>query len=171
MADDSDFARWSKLTEKHRACLDLLLERKTSKEIALILDVAKPTVDQRLTAVRSILGVTDRDKAAIEYARLKQIYDRIIYDPIHIPSAPELVPSNFLDGDPSDVIQLTDHPDGDHNAGGGVVGLALPAKGLWRHDHLPNTRVAIMTSMLIACLIVFLVGLAIAQTLSNLVSH
>src|SRR3546814_12996890 len=68
-SDLDDLARWSRLTEKHRACLDLLLERMTSKEIARVLDVAKATVDQRLTAARSILGVTSRDKAAIESDR------------------------------------------------------------------------------------------------------
>src|SRR3546814_4626501 len=66
-------------TNKHRACLDPLLERKTSKEIARMIGLAKPTVDQRLTKARSILGVDTRDQAAVEYARLKKKYDRITY--------------------------------------------------------------------------------------------
>lgn len=170
MADEDDLARWSRLTEKHRASLDLLLERMTSKEIARVLDVAKATVDQRLTAARSILGVTSRDKAAIEYARLKQIYDRITYDPMHIPSSPKLVPSNFADGDPTDVIQLIHRQGGGDDAGGGAMGLALPFTGFLGHDHRTAARVTIMTSMLIALLIVLLAGLGIAQALSHLVS-
>src|SRR3546814_4069075 len=31
MHEDDDLARWLRLTEKQRACLDLLIERKTSK--------------------------------------------------------------------------------------------------------------------------------------------
>src|SRR3546814_10277835 len=45
LADDA--ARWARLTEKHRACLDLILDHRTSKQIARILGIAKPTVDQR----------------------------------------------------------------------------------------------------------------------------
>src|SRR3546814_2782788 len=62
VSDEADFERWSRLTNKHRACLDPLLERKTSKEIARMIGLAKPTVDQRLTKARSILGVDTRDQ-------------------------------------------------------------------------------------------------------------
>src|SRR3546814_1307756 len=63
--EDDDLARWLRLTEKQRACLDLLIERKTSKEIARILGISKPTVDQRITAARIILGAANRDEAAL----------------------------------------------------------------------------------------------------------
>src|SRR3546814_11183815 len=56
LADDA--ARWARLTEKHRACLDLLLDHRTSKQIARILGIAKPTVDQRIAAARFILGAS-----------------------------------------------------------------------------------------------------------------
>src|SRR3546814_19210831 len=92
-------------TNKHRACLDPLLERKTSKEIARMIGLAKPTVDQRLTKARSILGVDTRDQAAVEYARLKKKYARITYDPIHIPDRTEIVPSDFAEGDPSPLLR------------------------------------------------------------------
>src|SRR3546814_3854238 len=65
MHEDDDLARWLRLTEKQRACLDLLIERKTSKEIARILGISKPTVDQRITAARIILGAANRDEAAL----------------------------------------------------------------------------------------------------------
>ncbi len=48
----TDAERWARLTEKHRACLDLLLDHRTSKQIARILGIAKPTVDQRIAAAR-----------------------------------------------------------------------------------------------------------------------
>ena len=69
MPDQGDLALWEQLTDKQRACLDLLLERKTSKEIAIILGISKWTADQRIASARSILGAQDRDKAAIAYER------------------------------------------------------------------------------------------------------
>src|SRR3546814_20011398 len=69
-------ARWSRLTDKQRACLDLLLERQTSKQIARRLDISKQAVDLRITTARNILGAANRDEAAIIYARLRQTYDR-----------------------------------------------------------------------------------------------
>ena len=63
--DDED--RWSRLTEKQRACLDLLIEHKTSKEIARLLDISKHTVDQRLNLARDTLGAQDRNESAFIY--------------------------------------------------------------------------------------------------------
>tara|TARA_R110000868_G_scaffold301683_1_gene562109 strand:+ start:8718 stop:9098 length:381 start_codon:yes stop_codon:yes gene_type:complete len=106
--EPDDLSRWSRLTDKHRACLDLVVERKSSKEIARILQISKPTVDQRITAARKILGAADRDEAAVVYARLNSVYDRVTYDPVQLPPAPVLVPSHFSDGDPSSVLLLSD---------------------------------------------------------------
>src|SRR3546814_20328534 len=68
---------------------------------------------------------------------------------MHIPSSPKLMPSNFADGDPTDVIQLIHRQGGGDDAGGGAMGLALPFTGFLGHDHRPAARVTIMTSMLI----------------------
>src|SRR3546814_3231467 len=88
---------------------------------------------------------------------------------MHIPSSPKLMPSNFADGDPTDVIQLIHRQGGGDDAGGGPMGLALPFTGFLGHDHRTAARVTIMTSKLIALLIVLLAGLGIAQALSHLV--
>lgn len=83
--DDED--RWNRLTDKQRACLDLLIEHKTSKEIARLLDISKHTVDQRLNAARDTLGARDRNETAFVYGQLKQIYDRVSSDRQAKPSA------------------------------------------------------------------------------------
>src|SRR3546814_18916940 len=90
-----DAERWARLTDKQRACLDLLIERQTSKQIARQLGIAKPTVDLRLTKARDILGPANRDETAIVYARLKQTYDRITCVQIDLPPPPTLMPSHF----------------------------------------------------------------------------
>lgn len=167
--DDKDFALWKRLTEKQRDCLDLLVQRKTSKQIARILDISKPTVDQRITAARTILGTADRDETALLYAHLKAAYDRIIYDPVDLPLRPELVPSNFPDGDPETLFSLRDSRWSSEN-GDGYRGAFLPSGGLWRHDLEPRQRIVMYTAILVAIAIVLLAGISIAQTLSVLFS-
>lgn len=166
---DGDMNRWTRLTDRQRACLDLVLERKTSKEIARILQISKPTVDQRITAARVILGAPDRDKAAITYARLKATYDRIIYDPVELPSQVVLVPSDFSDGDPSAVMVVNDRSSA-IVAADRSRGSAPPARVLWRHDHTLFDRVKIMIAILAAMAFTALAGLSIALSLTQLFS-
>src|SRR3546814_3343249 len=66
-----------------RACFDRLRDHRTSKQIARILGIAKPTVDQRIAAARVILGASNRGDAALRYARHRAIYGQITYDPMH----------------------------------------------------------------------------------------
>ena len=162
----ADRALWDRLTEKQRACLDLLLERKTSKQIAIELDISKPTVDQRITTARNILGATDRHDAALRYARLKRIYDRITYDPVDIPPAPSFVPSDFADGDPSEPMQAN----ADRGTPAGSWGTGLPFGKIGSHDHGPSARLAIVAAMLVVIVISLLGGLGIAQALTRLIS-
>lgn len=161
-----DEARWERLTEKQHACLDLLLERKTSKEIARRLDISKDTVDQRITAARKILGAADRDEAAIRYASLKQIYHRVVYDPMELPPPPRFVPSDFADGDPSNVIKVRNR----QGTSDGSSGTRLPFEKIGRHDHASAARLRIITAFLLAAVLIALGGLNIAETLSRLVS-
>lgn len=161
-----DAERWSRLTEKQRACLDLLLERKTSKQIARVLGIAKPTVDQRLAAARVILGAADRVDTALRYAALKAIYDRIIYDPVRVPAPGQLVPSDFADGDPAAPVALNECAS---DTPGSPVS-SPPFGDLWSHDHAPRTRWIIMAGMLVAALFMILAGLAVGQSLTRLIS-
>ena len=166
-----DPARWSRLTDKHRACLDLVIERKSSKEIARILEISKPTADQRITAARKILGAADRDEAAVIYARLKSLYDRITYDPVQLPSQPILMPSDFPDGDPSTVLVLSDNSAPNIMAGDRRKDFLAPFQEGWRHDYSIPARLMIMVAMFTALVIVVFLGLGIAETLTRLVSN
>ena len=161
-----DAERWARLTDKQRACLDLLIERQTSKQIARQLGIAKPTVDLRLTKARDILGTANRDETAIVYARLKQTYDRITCDPIDLPPPPTLVPSHFPDGGPADAMALNDSV----LAADGPMEASPPFRDFWRHDHARTRRALIMAAMLVALVLLILSGLAIAQALTRLIS-
>jgi DNA-binding CsgD family transcriptional regulator len=58
-------ARVARLTAGQRACLDLVDDHATSKEIALALGISRHTVDARLRHAMQVLGVTSRREAAI----------------------------------------------------------------------------------------------------------
>lgn len=161
-----DEARWARLTDKQRACLDLVLEHQTSKQIARRLDISKQAVDLRLRTARDTLGAANRAETALVYARLRQTYDRISCDPIIVPPRPKLVPSNFPDGNPADVM-------GVYNSSmlkAGRWGNRSPFGMIWRPDYRPSARVAIIMTVLVATLIMILAGLAIGHSLTRLVS-
>lgn len=160
-----DEERWARLTDKQRACLDLLLERQTSKQIARRLDISKQAVDLRLTAARNILGASGRDETAIIYARLKRTYDQILCDPIILPQPPRLVPSDFPDGEPA-ALALNDNP----SLTTKPIALDALSKSLWRRDHSRPGKVWIMAAMMAGLVLLMLAGVTIGETLTRLIS-
>ena len=156
-----DAARWARLTEKHRACLDLLLEHRTSKQISRILGISKPTVDQRIAAARVILDAADRGELALRYARLKAIYDQVIYDPVHIPQRRKLVSSDFVNGDPAGATAPNERAS---------LLSRSPFGDFWRPDRPPTTRATIMAVILIVTVFLVLAGLIIGDVLTRLIS-
>ncbi|GAA4776402.1 LuxR C-terminal-related transcriptional regulator [Novosphingobium ginsenosidimutans] len=72
-------AKLASLTEKQRAVLDLLIQHKSSKEIARTLDISPYTVDQRLGGARLKLGAASRGEVARAYAALLSICDESAY--------------------------------------------------------------------------------------------
>ena len=161
-----DDQRWTRLSAKQRACLDLLLEHQTSKQIARRLDISKQAVDLRLTTARNILGAANRAETAIAYARLKATYDRIPCDPVILPPHPAFMPSDFPDGSSAAPLDLQDRPRGETD----LQGPRPPFRDLWRYDYRPATRWAIMAAILLLLLIILLAGLAIGQSLTRLLS-
>lgn len=67
------------ITPRQRSVLDLVLEHRTSKEIARELNIAPNTVDQRLNAARDKLGARDRAETARIYAQLLNICGESTY--------------------------------------------------------------------------------------------
>jgi DNA-binding CsgD family transcriptional regulator len=67
------------LTDRQRQVLDLLIEHKSSKEIARALDISPHTVDQRIRFARDKLGVRTRSEVAVAYRRLLETYGQTAY--------------------------------------------------------------------------------------------
>ena len=161
-----DAERWARLTDKQRACLDLLVERKTSKQIARELDIAKVTVDQRIRSARDILGASNRNEAAIIYAALKPIYDRMIYDPVGLARSLPALPIDSPNGSKPAAKVLTNPL----SAMGRLPRRRSPFKDLWRRDKSPSYVIAMTAILVIALAIFALTGLGIAQALTQLIS-
>ena len=64
------------LTAKQAEVLDLLLQHKTTKQIARELGIAPNTVDARIAAVREKWGTTDRKATARVYAHLLETCEK-----------------------------------------------------------------------------------------------
>lgn len=171
MSSEDDRAKWSRVTRKQRDCLDLVLLRRSSKEIARQLNISKWTVDQRLAAARIALDAPDRWRAAEEYDRLRRIYDPVAYDPVQVPPQPRFVPSDFPDGDPAAVMMLSDYAAPGIAIHDGSMEKISPFREGWRHDYPISKRLMIMAAILVALVIIALLGLSIAETLTRLVSR
>ncbi|GGJ41206.1 helix-turn-helix transcriptional regulator [Sphingopyxis bauzanensis] len=165
-ASAEDCQCWARLTDKQRACLDLLLEHKTSKQIGRDLGVSKYTVDQRITAARLVLGGRDRGDTANRYARLRKICDRIAYDPVEVPAPPSPMASRRADDGPATVLGLGET----RRAEDGMSLANLSFGKIWRHDHKLHTRMAITAAALVTLIIFVLGSLGIAESLTRLVA-
>jgi len=81
------------LTAKQREVLDLLIEHKTSKEIARELGISPHTVDQRIQFAKEKLGASSRSEVALLYRRLIEICGQLTYQDSRI-AAPAALPEN-----------------------------------------------------------------------------
>ncbi len=67
------------ITERQRAVMDLVIQHRTSKEIARELGIAPNTVDQRINAVRDKLGAQDRAETARLYQAILELCGKTTY--------------------------------------------------------------------------------------------
>lgn len=75
------------LTPKQREVLDLLVQFKTSKEIAIVLGISPHTVDQRIQFAKRVFGVEARSELAQRYRFALETYGRVTYEDSHVPNA------------------------------------------------------------------------------------
>jgi DNA-binding CsgD family transcriptional regulator len=159
----------AKLTAKQRECLHLVVQRKSSKEIARILGISKPAVDQRLDSARRKLDVMTRDEAAIVYARAAGSYDRIIYDSTYLPSDIDFDAQPFQGEQPeSFLLEDAAVPYGfetSHESDLWLQALKEPSGELGTFQ-----RIAVIVGMTVGILAIALIGLSVSQSLSGLLA-
>jgi DNA-binding CsgD family transcriptional regulator len=167
---EDDHARIARLTEKQRQCLDLVVLRKTSKEIARQLGISKPTVDQRIASARQILGARDRDEAAIMYAQGCVLYDRVTYDPACVSFFDPTINGPTSEARYGDSVKLEE--------------AAIPFSGVLEHQAFAargfrwsdaeginrRQRLLMIVGITVGTLSILLIGLAVAQSLSSILT-
>ena len=165
----------SRLTDKQRECMDLVLERRSSKEIARLIGVSKPAVDQRLTAARVALGAASRDEAARIYAALvvaepSRTSDRVTCDPVQVSQGAADAPMPLPADAPADALVLREAATSFADfMNTGESPARLPGKP--SHDLGLVPRLAVIVGLALALLALPLVGLAVAQSLSALLGR
>ena len=107
VAEPAARRRLDQLTTKQRQVLDLLIEHKTSKEIARDLGISPHTVDQRITLARIKLGLSSRSGIAQEYRRLRNLCERGAYQESHVGIGDGTFESSLWD-DPESLLIDTD---------------------------------------------------------------
>jgi DNA-binding CsgD family transcriptional regulator len=157
------------LTAKQREVLDLVLQHKSSKEIARTLGISPYTVDQRIAAARQKLNVCTRGELARAYAELLEVCGQTAYDFSHMAIAgePDQSDRQDLQLDPvialSDVATLTVSPPWQAQTGSSV--------GLEAFDRRLGIfgRVIVVFGLAAFIAMMFLAMVAIAQTLTKIV--
>ena len=157
------------LTDKQREVLDLLIEHKTSKEIARLLGISPHTVDQRIFFAKEKLGAANRNEAAAAYRRLVGLYGRTTYENSRIaaPAATAHSGSGLLAGQ---VLALR-HPELSQPGGQALSELDFRVVPEW-FDGRYGTLMRLGAIIAIAVFLVILVlgGLAIFSQLSEMMA-
>ena len=157
------------LTEKQREVLDLLIEHKTSKEIARLLGISPHTVDQRIFFAKEKLGAASRNEAAAAYRRLVGVSGRTTYENSRIAASAGTAHggSGLLAGR---VLALR-HPELSQPEGSVLSELDFRVVPEW-FDGRYGTLVRLSAIIAIAVFLVILVlgGLAIFSQLSEMMA-
>lgn len=169
--DDIYRAKVERLTDKQRECMELVVMRKSSKEIARELGISKPTVDQRIASVRQIFGVNNRDEAAIIFSNATAIYDRVIYDPGQVPISAAAV--DMSNQEVQHGIGLRLEEPASISLGGNLMDQEFVRPFLsWStfEDASTVTRLLVMVGLTVGILVMVLVGLSVAHSISMLLT-
>lgn len=182
----------ARLSDKQCECLDLVLQHLTSKQIAQRLGISHHTVNQRLDTARRVLGVETRLAAALAYGDAKSIPEPIVYDrpPVHESAfgsdGCEVAAPYRMAYDPA-AVGKTDQSNVVHRQPGDSQLLTLEDAAAsvllppWDKDAILRPfagplagtsekvrRLVLILGLSMLMMAVVVVGLAVAQSLSNL---
>lgn len=164
-------ANVERLSDKQRECMRLVVMRKSSKQIARELGISKPTADQRIAAARQILGVSNRDEAAVIFASVTELYDRVIYDSGHVPISSPTVDMSFHEVQQGSGLRLEEPASIPFSGGFEHQGIAK-SHFSWStfEDAGAVSRLLIILGLTTGILVLVMVGLSVAQSISGLLA-
>lgn len=159
----------ARLTAKQREVMDLLIEHKTSKEIARELGISPHTVDQRIQFVKDKLGAVSRNDAAMMYRRLNEIYEQSTYKKSGIAAQPVSAEKHLGTqggAQPVQTLRGRSHP---HQPTGEVADYRVVPE-LFDGRYGTLIRLGAIAALAVFLVILVLGGLAILAQLSALMS-
>ena len=167
--EDGDAGGLGGLTDKQREVLDLLIEHKTSKEIARLLGISPHTVDQRIFFAKEKLGAASRNEAAAAYRRLVGVSGRTTYENSRI--AAPVRTANGVSGLLAGRVLALRHPELSQPGGPALAELDFRVVPEW-FDGRYGTLMRLSAIITIAVFMVILVlgGLAIFSQLSEMMA-
>lgn len=163
---DSDLGL-DELTPKQREVLDLLIEHKTSKEIARLLRISPHTVDQRIQFAKEKLGARTRNEAAAVYRRLVDAYGQMTYQNSYI--AFPLPASENHDGTQGPLPERS-HRQRAHSDQPGTEADVQVVPELFEGRYGTLIRLGAIIGIAVFLVILVLGGLAIFSQLSELMA-
>ncbi|HKT86695.1 MAG TPA: helix-turn-helix transcriptional regulator [Novosphingobium sp.] len=159
------------MTAKQHEVLRFVAENRTSKEIAFELGISESAVNQRIEGVRNRTGSPPR-------AELARAYRQYLHE---LDNASNLIPAKIpqvaADGVQDRTLDGEDAVDGTDFAAGVAYGYVTPSKQRWEPRVVPGVldgahaglnRTAAMVAIAAALLLVAMIGLSVARTLSDL---
>lgn len=159
----------ARLTAKQREVLDLLIEHKTSKEIARALGISPHTVDQRIQFAKEKLGAVNRNEAAMIYRRLSEIYEQSTYqDSCIAHREPEAEESGGTQAGPFRVLRHLGRSQPPQPTPAEADYLVVPELFEGRYGTL--IRLGAIVALAVCLVILVLGGLAILAQLSELMA-
>ena len=156
---------YNALTTKQREVLDLLLEHKTSKEIARVLEISPHTVDQRINFAKRKFGVSSRGELAKAYRQQRPIYEQSIYEESDI-APPAISFQTGLRDETSDYLIAPSDQSG--SLADETEDRLVPEMFEGRFGTI--MRLGAIVGLAALLMIVLLVGLAIFQSLSTIMA-
>ena len=157
------------LTAKQREVLDLLIEHKTSKQIARQLGISPHTVDQRIFFAKEKLGAGSRSEVAVAYRRLLGVSGRVTYQETRI--APAARPAQMTAGSLAGQVLGLRSPELARPDGTALAELdyrVVPELFDGRYGTL--VRLSAIIASAVCLIIIVLGGLAIFSQLSEMLA-
>lgn len=155
----------SALSDIHFDVLNLLVKRKTSKEIALELDIAPSTVEQRIRKAREVLRADNRRELVAAWIKVKDGFTQKTYDPQSLHDAED---ERLEEPHEAGTLQ-TDTPPLPHSGDSGVS--SEPTGFVSRFvsgKRSPLATVGMIVLLAVLIMMLLLVGLGVSSALSDL---
>jgi DNA-binding CsgD family transcriptional regulator len=157
------------LTARQREVLDLLLQHKTSKEIARELGISPHTVEQRIRFAKEKLDVHRRSDLATAYRRHRMICDEVVYEESRIDRPAIPLPRDVRPIEPFDLIDRNPPSSLRQDSTGTVLEVQL-VPAIFEGPSGTLMRVGAVFAIAAATIIVGIGGLAVMEQLSRILS-